>query len=877
MIFDWLAREGWMILNWWLLLTVAGITVLPLSVRLLPALPDNGYTLARPLGFLLITIVYWLLGMLGITSNTTGSIIIAWIIVLVISLMIYRRNPQPFHWRTWWLKNLSLIIVAEILFAVLFVGMTTYRAHQNELRSTEKPMDLAFMSAIQRSPDFPPDDPWLSDYSISYYYMGYVMGAMVSKAADLPATIGFNLHLATLFALAGVAALGVVYNLIRAQAFAKLFDKEPTQGTAIGFGLLATFFLVIMSNGHMVMVEMRYREMNADESYLFHLDTKGRSSDYDQNGNPLPIYDSNQQPVSGWDIDRYPSWWWFDASRTITERALDTLTEQGTIQKGARVNEIIDEFPSFSFILGDSHPHVMSLPFVVLAIGLALNILLSLSAPTFIQTLFYGVIVGSFIFLNTWDTPIYIVVLVGAELLRRVAVEGRGFLSLIDWVSLIYFGARLIIITLILYFPFLISFQSQLNGILPNVLYPTRPQQMMVMWLPFLLLISFYLIVETIRGIQAKRMNWGMGLTATVSIIFFLFAAMVILVDIALNQPLTSPVGRTINDFIQAYGGREPVEQQIIERRLGTIITPLVMGLILFLVVARLFPRFWRKEGRHDEGRISYSPSTALALLLLGAGTGLVLIPEFLYLRDNFGWRMNTVFKFYYQSWVMFSIVGAYGVYSIIADIKVWRPMFPLRVIYAVLVVLVMFMGVIYPVFGFYHRAFVETGRTSTLYPNTDPLTLDSGPSLIASQDYEALMCLSEKVGQDDVVVAEARPQGRYVNYNVEHGRTGTLTGIPVILGWTGHQSQWRGENYSLAVGTRENDLDKLYTTTSITDALPIIQQYGIDYILYGTKEREYYGSGGETKFLDNYEVACESGSTRIYRVIERYDPFANQ
>ena len=36
----------------------------------------------------------------------------------------------------------------------------------------------------------------------------------------------------------------------------------------------------------------------------------------------------------------------------------------------------IDEFPFFSFLLGDNHPHVLALPFVLLAIGLAFNLLI---------------------------------------------------------------------------------------------------------------------------------------------------------------------------------------------------------------------------------------------------------------------------------------------------------------------------------------------------------------------------------------------------------------------------------------------------------------------------------------------------------------------
>ena len=60
-------------------------------------------------------------------------------------------------------------------------------------------------------------------------------------------------------------------------------------------------------------------------------------------------------------------------------------------------------------------------------------------------------------------------------------------------------------------------------------------------------------------------------------------------------------------------------------------------------------------------------------------GALLVLLPEFIYLRDNFSTRMNTVFKFSYQAWAAFSIAGAYAVYTILADFKLARPPMPQR------------------------------------------------------------------------------------------------------------------------------------------------------------------------------------------------------
>ncbi|HEX2908836.1 MAG TPA: DUF2298 domain-containing protein, partial [Phototrophicaceae bacterium] len=144
MIADWLAREGWMLISWWALVTAAGLAAFPLVSRLLAGLPDRGYTLARASGMLLVGYTFWLLASLGFLHNTPGSIVLAWLLVLVIGLVMQAR--QPLDWRAWWAENRRVIVVSEILFLVLFLGWAVVRAHQPELRTTEKPMDLMFIS-----------------------------------------------------------------------------------------------------------------------------------------------------------------------------------------------------------------------------------------------------------------------------------------------------------------------------------------------------------------------------------------------------------------------------------------------------------------------------------------------------------------------------------------------------------------------------------------------------------------------------------------------------------------------------------------------------------------------------------------------------------
>ncbi len=55
------------------------------------------------------------------------------------------------------------------------------------------------------------------------------------------------------------------------------------------------------------------------------------------------------------------------------------------------------------------------------------------------------------------------------------------------------------------------------------------------------------------------------------------------------------------------------------------------------------------------------SPLSTFVLLLIVLGVLLIIGPDFLYLQDNFGYRINTVFKFYYQAWILLSLASAYG------------------------------------------------------------------------------------------------------------------------------------------------------------------------------------------------------------------------
>ena len=859
MLFDWLAREGGIILSWWALATLAGVAAFPLCSRLLSGLPDRGYTLARAAGVLLVGYVFWLLASLGFLRNTPGSIVLSWLIVLVTGVVLYSR--QPIDWRAWWHENRPVVIAGEALFWALLLGWAIVRAHQNGLVATEKPMDLAFMSAVQRSQTFPPNDPWLAGYAISYYYFGYLIAAMFSMMSGIESTMGFNLNIALLFALTGLTTFGVVYNLVRSRAFrhmGELVQKAPSPRGALLAGVLGMVFVVLMGNLQTVLVEWPYQARTASEGYLSFWGIQDRAI-YPERAEARSAGIPDTEPVrlrpGKTDPGQWDFWWWFRASRILTDYNLD-----GTVSRGAQP---IDEFPQFSFLLADNHPHVMALPFAMLALGLALNLMLAWRNPTGGEIVFYSLCLGGLIFLNTWDGPIYMIVLVGADGIRRLLRNGTGRLMQSDWIALALLGLRVLALSLIFYLPFLIGFRSQASGLLPNLLHPTLFQQYFLMFGPFVLILAAFLWLEAWRA--GRRMNWSLGLRGALLLLGALVAVMLALVLVGMLIPELSGV---MLRFVEENGGWSVVLPALLTRRILFGVTVVVLLIGIALAIGRLFPSR-RPNGetadiRQEERQvITYPPATAFALLLVGAGLVLSLIPEFFYLRDNFGTRINTIFKFYYQVWLIFSVASAYAVYTLLADFRLPLPSPAVRVAFGALLVIVLAAGLVYPVLGIHNRMYVETDRASG--QNTTALTLDGALTFLpfARGDYEAIMCLADLVEGDDVVIAEAIGPA----YHSEYGRVGALSGLPILLGWENHEGQWRGATYGTVVGTRPQDIRALYTDPTWERAQTIINQYGIDYIFYGATERTEYGVFGEEKFAENLEPVCEREGSLFYQV----------
>ena len=844
--------------SWYLTITLLGWLAFPLVFRLFPALADRGYSLSRAAGLLVWGYVFWLLTSLGLSQNDAGGLLLGLLILAGLSVWAYQtvNREQKAVILDWLRDNRRLILNVEILFFLAFAFLAFARASNPELTSAEKPMELMFINSILRSPTFPPRDAWLSGYAISYYYFGYVMTAMLAKLTGVPGSAAHNLMTSLIFALGAIGSYGILYNLLALHHKSESGNRDtsdvqfPNSNSRLSF--LAPLFLLIVSNAEGFLEVLHRRGLfwsGNTSAFWTWLDIKDLS---------LPP----AQPL-GWIPERYL--WWWRASRVISDYDLS-----------GGFKEIIDEFPFFSFLHADLHPHVLAIPFGLLAIASALNLFLGgwrgeLKLFGFslhinlIGFAFLSLLLGGLAFLNTWDILVAAVLIVGAYVLSQVREAPFGDDTGWSWdrgEDVFVLGIPLGILSILLYLPFYIGFSSQLGGILPNLVYPTRGAQLWVMLATLLLPLYAYLIY--LWRTEKMKAKWSLALGLSLGLVLSLWVISWLLGLIAkwlepdlgaffLQMQGVSDVG---NLFVQA--GLKRLSY------IGSLLT-----LLIVLVPALSFLLADRKS-RQDEDNINVQDpkSSVFVLLLIVLGTLLLIGPEFLYLRDQFGTRINTVFKFYYQAWILLSLAVSYGIAILMQKLRGgWD------IAFRVGLVLLLVVGLTYPVLSILNRTGNFRLDRAVLLLDTIQTSSDENSKMAARQELGSLWTLDyfnmfQRQNPDeaaairwlqsapDGVVAEAIG-GSYSAY----ARVSTLTGLPTVLGWPGHELQWRG-GYE-EQGSRQGDIETLYATPDWQTASDIIARYNIRYVFVGSLERG--NPLQEEKFQRNMRLAFQQGQVAVY------------
>ena len=838
-------------ISWYFIASILGWLTFPLAYTLFPALADRGYTLSRAAGLLIWGYIFWLLASLGIAQNDLGGLLLALAIIIGLSIWIIVNHKSSIV--NFFTSNLSLILTTEVLFFIAFAFLAFVRSANPELASTEKPMELAFINGILRSPTFPPQDPWLSGYAISYYYFGYVMTAMLARVSGITGSMAHNLMTSLIFALGAIGSYGILYNLLsktgrRPQTVDNGIAVHRPPSTVHFLALLSPLFLLLVSNFG-ALLEILH------QGGLFWVKDSVTGEYTSRLWMWLDMKELSQPPAIPFHwipLDRYL--WWWRSSRVIQD--YDMLHG---------FKEVIDEFPFFSFLLGDLHPHVLAIPFGLLAIAVALNLFFGgfrgminvFGAKLHINFqgfLFSALVIGGLAFLNTWDILVAATLIVASYILWRANEDGWRWARLED---LFLLALPLGILSILLYFPFYLGFSSQAGGILPNFMYPTRGIHLWVMWGTLLIPIFAYLIYLSSSGAQQQaaaqsdselsdsriKPNWKFGFSLGLGFTFLL-----LLLTFSIGWIGTTIEKDFVVGFLESQGmtAGQFIGATILRRLnyIGSLIT------LLAVMIPALAFLFQKKSTMDDRPQTEDSlppsvTSTQFILLLITLGTILILVPDFVYLRDQFGYRINTVFKFYYQAWMLWSLAAAFAVAHLLQKLRG-----VINIIFRVVIGFVIFSGLLFPVFGM-------ITKTNNFKP-VGGFTLDDFDRIVRENPDEAA-AIDFLRSVPDGIIAEAVGDG-YSAY----ARISMFTGLQTLLGWPGHEAQWRGSYEPQA--SRRDDITKLYTSTRWEEAQPIIEKYSIRYIYIGNLERTSMPVY-EEKFKAHLKSIFQQGNVVIYEM----------
>lgn len=819
------------ILIWWVTIQLIGLVGLPITGSVLRALPDRGYAYAKTLGLLLVGYVAWLLAMLGLAQFGRPVLIAAALGVAIAGIWLHGGVRVALERaRSFFATRWQAVLASEAIFLGALLATVWMRMHDPTPFGTERPMDFAFFNAMLRSGSFPPVDPWLAGFSINYYYFGYLLMAAMAALTGLAPGIAYNLALALIVALTAQGVAGTIVNLIilaHPDAPRRTWPRLAAQSI---FPLLGVIFVLLAGNqaGAVQVLLGDERTVALDGGQI--VSALGQAV----GGNDEIVLPSAVTTNEFGTFDRWQrndkltdfNWWW-------PSRALwDEYGDAGGVR---RYN--ITEFPFFSFRLGDMHPHVMALPFGVLATALALATLLRPGLPGNTRgdlglLALSGLILGSLYTINSWDLPAYLLLYAGATtLLAWRQPRPLPWLALGRTLLIVSFGAYL------LFLPFHLTLQPLVGSAAPLIDFP---------------------VIGRITSIIAPYTAGRSGLHAFI-ISFGLFALpmIVFLYQSTLSfqkkqsDPQSDPSATT-------EANPPPLPRLLFWLPLILVPIGLIARFPLLPLGGLAVLAMWAAVQQ------TRRPATSFALLVTALGCAIIFGTELIFIRDVFGNRMNTIFKFYYQVWLLWGTLAPFALWWIIREARGAR-----RIV-----------------------AWTTAGLTGILlagalvYPTLSLRDLGRGPLIglegrtpreQSEAGFASIRWLRQYVPRGSVVLEAAavedlaaqRCGGSYDVRSEGWGGVASTTGHPTVLGWVGHQQQWRGgDPLAMAeLGPRCVDVDTIFRTTDTATARDLLTRYHITHVYLGALERRLYPPESLAKFELLGEAVFVQDDVSIYLI----------
>jgi YYY domain-containing protein len=731
--------------------------------------------------------------------------------------------------RAYLAANRRAILTIEALFLGAFAFMTVLRALNPDLWQPiwggEKPFEFGFLNAILRSPVMPPYDPFFSDGVINYYYYGLFLVSAPVKAIGIAPAVAFNLIVPTLFALTLIGAFALVQRLIG----------------RVWAGLAGGAFVALLGN-------------------LSAAFPSGLSQGL------APVRQAlSAGGLSGFGA-RLGDWFW-GPSRVVYSDQLIT----------------INEFPYWSYLFADLHPHLIAMPITILVVAVAFELfdrrpktsdegrmsaILRPSSLVVGPALLAALALGALAVTNAWDFPTYALLLGGALLgwaWRNIPAGASQRERARALAGALLAAGGVVLLALLLYLPFFQNYQ--------------RP--------------------AGVSGIGRVRDGLPLG---GFLLIYGLFLALLVLWLAGVLGRLARGAGRPARPRALPDAEEQPVGGSAV---LGIVARPAgdtgrvlrralwsVLGLLLIVAAAQpqLASGLLASPLLLKIGLLALSCAAALALLsrrLPAAAWFAVWLAflawavsfgvELFYIRDHLdggsAYRMNTVFKFGLQAWILMALAAGAALPGLARGLR--RAGWLAQALVWPAIAILVALALIFPLVG-------TPSRLANRFPVSPGPTLDGlafmdlaaydwqGNQISLAADADAIRWLNQNISGTPIVL-----QSSLEFYRAYGVRIAANTGLPTIVSPL-HASE---QHDPQRVNERDRDVLLIYSTFDQNQALRLLSKYHVGYVYVGPIERAAYGALGVTKFdqmVGPYlNLAYQNEAVKIYQVNQSVYSFA--
>lgn len=243
-----------------------------------------------------------------------------------------------------------------------------------------------------------------------------------------------------------------------------------------------------------------------------------------------------------------------------------------------------------------------------------------------------------------------------------------------------------------------------------------------------------------------------------------------------------------------------------------------------------------------------------ITVLLFFYSIVLILAPNIVFLKDIYFdtnpqyYRANTVFKFWFQAWILLSIASTLSIYYF-SGIKSKY----FKRTYFIFVGVFLFAILIYPI-----NSVIYIYKSNS---NTKFKTVDGSKFLQTdlSDEYGAINWLN--INSKNQVNILEKPGDAYTTDSL----ISTFTGNPTVIGWINHEYGWRNNWGEMSVILM--DIETIYTSQDVILVEKLLKKYKINYVVIGNKEKERYGTSTGVSIEKIGTLVYKNNSVKIVKV----------